>query len=99
MVLGTGAAANLSRLRLLEHHNRILEQRGYRKVSTCPSPTSFRFGDGRQGEVRRAADTPVGAEGSKGKFTASVLDTDSPALLRKGALEALGPQLEPPRDL
>ena len=42
----------------------------------------FRLGDGRLGEVRRAADTPAGFAGRRGKFTAFALEADIPALLR-----------------
>ena len=53
----------------------------------------------RLGELRHAADILVGIAGIKGEFTPSVLDADIPALLRKGAMEASGGQLEPPRDI
>ena len=33
------------------------------------------------------------------KFSAMLLDADTPAVLRKGALEELGGQLDVPRDL
>ena len=68
-------------------------------MSTYPSSTRYRFGGGLQGEARHAADIPVGAAESKAKFTACVPDADIPALLRKGALEKLGAQLDFPRDL
>ena len=48
--------------------------------------------------MRRAADTPAGVAESKGKFTAFALDADISALLRKGAAEALGGQLDFARD-
>ena len=44
--------------------------------------------------MKRAADIKVGIASSKGAFTAFVLDAEIPALLRKGALEALGAQLD-----
>ena len=50
---------------------------------------TFRFGDGRTGDVGFAADVTVGLAGSKGQFTAFALDSDIPALLSKGALESL----------
>ena len=77
-----GATANLARRRRLEHHNRTLGQKGYRKVSPYPSSARLRFGDGRLSEVRQAADISVGIAGSKANFNALVLDTDIPALLR-----------------
>ena len=52
------------------------------------------FGDGRIGEVRYAADIVVGIAGRRGAFTAFVMDAEIPALLRKGALDALGAQLD-----
>ena len=87
VVLDTGAAANLVCFRSLAHHNRILERRGIPRVTTYPSQARFRFGDGRLGEVRHAAAISVG-------FTAFVLGGGVPALLRKGAMEALGGQLD-----
>ena len=41
----------------------------------------------------------MGIAGSKRKFTAFELETDIPALLRKGATEKLGGQLDFPRDV
>ena len=54
-----------------------------------PAHALFKFGDGRTGEVRHAADIAVGVVGVKGTFTAFVLDSDIPALLSKGALGSL----------
>ena len=50
----------------------------------------FEFDGGRQGEVRCAADIPVGIAGGRGKLAAVVLEADTPALLCEGALKALG---------
>ena len=61
-------------------------------VSTNPSSARLHFGDGRLGEVRRAADIPAGIAENKGKFPAFALDADFPALLRMGAMEAPGGQ-------
>ena len=58
----------------------------------------FKFGDGIIGEVKRASDIKVGVAGCKGTFTAFVLDADTSALLRKGALEALGAYLDFEKD-
>ena len=52
--------------------------------------SSFRYGDGRVGDVRRAAVVPVAIVGYAGRFMAHVVDADIPALLRKVALETLG---------
>ena len=48
-----------------------------------PNPTiaRFKFGDGRVGEVRYAADIKVGIAERGGAFTAFVLVADIPALL------------------
>ena len=67
---------------------------GFPKVMPNPTMARFKFGDGRVGEVKHAADIKVGSAGRKGAFTAFVLDADIPALLRKGVLEALGGQLD-----
>ena len=58
----------------------------------------LRFRDGCLGEVRHADDIPAGIAGNTGNFTASAPDAEIPALLRKGALVALGGQLDFPRD-
>ena len=54
----------------------------------------FKFGGGRLGEVRCAADTKVGMVGRRGALAAFVLKADAPALLRQGAIEALGGQTD-----
>ena len=41
----------------------------------------------------------MGIAGSLGKLSAFALDAEIPALLRKGATEALGGQSDPPRDM
>ena len=69
------------------------------RVSTYPSSARFRFGDGCHGEVRHPADSPPGIARHTGKFPAFALDADFPALLRKGAMVALGGQLDFPRDV
>ena len=90
VALDTGATAKLLCSSWLARHSRILERRWSPRVTTCPSQTRFRFGDGRLGVVRHAADIPLGIVGNEGALTASALDGYSPALLRKGAMEALG---------
>ena len=94
VVLDTGATANLVGYSWLARQNRILERRGTLRATTLPSKATFRFGDGRLGEERHAADIPVGNTGNRGMFPAFALDGDVPALLPKGALESLGGQLE-----
>ena len=59
----------------------------------------FEFGDERVGELRYEADIKVAIAGCRGAFTACVLEAGIPALWRKGALEALGGQLEFERDI
>ena len=44
--------------------------------------------------MKHAADIKVGTAGRKGAFMAIALEAEIPALLRKGALEALGAQLD-----
>ena len=67
-----------------------MDPKGLQRASTYPSPARFRFGGGRLGQVSQAADIPVGVAGSKGNFPAFALEADIPALLREGAVEALG---------
>ena len=57
------------------------------------APARFKFGDGREGEVKHATDIKVGVAACKGAFTAFAPDADIPDLLREGAWEALGGQL------
>ena len=94
----TSASANLVCFRWLESQNRLPEEHGFQRVSTYPSKARFRSGDGRVGEVRHASDIPAGVAGNTGKFAAFALDADITAPLRDGAMEALGGQLDSPRD-
>ena len=80
--------------RWLGFHNRILQLRGYQRVATYSD-----LGDGRPGDVRRAANSSVGIAGNRSTLTAFVLGADTPALLRKGALRALGWQPDLSRDI
>ena len=68
-------------------------------ISTRPEFALSKFGGGRLGEVCFAADIPVGIAGCREAFTARVLEADIPAQSRKGALEALGGQLDFFRDM
>ena len=97
-LLDAGATANLVRRAWLANHNQVLERLGMEKVHLYPSAARFKFGDGRIGEVQYAANISVGIAGCKGAFTAFVMDAEVPALLRKGALEALGAQLDFAKD-
>ena len=94
VALDTGATANLVCFSWLAHHNSILEKHEFPKVTANPSEARFGFGDGRFREVCRAAEIPAWVAGNKGKFTASVLGGGVPALLRQGAMEALGGRLD-----
>ena len=71
-----------------------MEGQGIEKAYPYPAEARFKFGDGRIGEARYAADITVGIAGYKGSFTAFVLDAEIPALLCKGALEALYAKLD-----
>ena len=92
--LNTGATDILVCFRWLARRNRLFEKCGIQRAPTYPSTARFRFGDGRLGEVRHAVDILAGVAGKKGNFTAFVLEADIPALLRKGAMEKLGGQLD-----
>ena len=93
VVLDTGAAANLVCYNWLDNHNLFLGLQGLVKAVPYPSNARFEFGDGRIGEVKHVADIKVGIAGCKGASTAFVLGAEIPALLGKGASEALGAQL------
>ena len=94
VVSDTGATANIVCFSWLAHRNRIVEQRGIPRVTTYPAKARTRIGDGRLGGVRHTADIPAGIAGDREMFTAFALDSDIPALLRKGFMEALGGQLD-----
>ena len=89
VILDAGAAANLVRFQWRHHHNELLVNKGFPAVTTYPAQATFKFGDGRPGEVCHAADVTAGVAGIEGRFTAFVLDSDIPALLSRGALETL----------
>ena len=93
-ILEPGATANLVRFQWLRRHNELLVRRGFPAATTYQAHATFKFGDGRAGEVCRAADITVGVAGVKGVFTAFVLDSENPALLSKGALETLQGRLD-----
>ena len=98
VALDTGATANLVRRAWLANHNQFLERMGMEKAHLYPSAARFKFGDGRIGEVQYAANITIGIAGCKGTFTAFVMDAGIPALLRRGALEALGAQMDFAKD-
>ena len=89
-VRGTGVQANLVCFKRSGYHNSVLKK--WRSALAQPyfARARFKFGDGRPGEVRYAAGSPVGIAGGPGKFADFLLQAEIPALLRKGALRAAG---------
>ena len=77
-VLDTGATANLVRLKWLANHKSHLQKTGLPKVNTYPAAARIKFGDGRIGEVRPAADIQVGIAGRKSTCSAFVLEAAFP---------------------
>ena len=98
VVLLAGTAANLVCFKWLGNHISLPRKTGGPKVNTYLAMARFRFGDSRIGDVRYASDIKVGTPGSSGAVAAFVLEADVAALLRAGALEALGGQLDSARD-
>ena len=72
------------------NRNLLPEKHGAPRVSTYPACRRFKFGDGRRGAERFAAESTAGIACFKETFAAFALDADTPALLSKGSLEALG---------
>ena len=97
--LDTGAAADLVCFKWLERHNEISERYGVPRGQAYLARARLKFGDGRSGEIRCAADIPAIIAGNRGVFTAFVLGAATPALSRKGALGTLGGQLGFSRDI
>ena len=96
--LDTGARANLVWFRQLAHQHSPLGEMGPPRLMTHPGGARFKFRNGRMGDVRFAVDIAMGIGGAKGSFTTFVLDSDTPALWIKGALEAPGGRLDFSRD-
>ena len=71
----------------------ILQALGRPLAKITPGFASFRYGDGRVGDVHRAAVIPIAIVGYAGHFMAYVVDADIPALLGKEALETLAGHL------
>ena len=88
VVLDAGAAASLGCYEWLERRNSILERRGVPCAEPHPACAGFDLGDGRLGDVRYRSEISAGIAGGRGNIL---------ALLRKGALEALGGQLDSSR--
>ena len=76
-VWGTGATANRVCFRCPGNRNLLLREHGCRRVSTHPTCARFKLRGSRLGEVR---------------FTARILKSNAPTLLRRGELEARGGQ-------
>ena len=76
----------------------MLGKMGLPRVPTFPAQAQLKFGGGTKEGVGFFADITAGIAEAAGHFTASVLDADIPASLRKGGLEALGAQRDFPRD-
>ena len=92
-IIDTGASANLVGVNWLNNRNAILKALGRPLAKIAPAFASFRYGDGRVGDVHRAAVIPIAIVGYAGHFMAYVVDADIPALLGKEALETLAGHL------
>ena len=99
VALDSGATANLDCFDLLSRHNSVLWKWGIPPAQPYPARGRFKFGNGRLREVRFSASIPVGMSGGRGRSRAFALGAHVPALLRKGALEALGARLDLPRNV
>ena len=81
VILDTGATAILVRFRWLNRHNSTSGKVGLPRVSIYPAQARIKFGNGRTGDVRFAADMTAGIAGAKGNFTAFAPGADIPALV------------------
>ena len=97
VVQETGAMTNLVCVKLLGRHNSILGRWGVPGAGPYPARARFKFGDGRPGEVRVAEGIPAEIAGGRGKWTAFGQQADAPAVMRKGALGALGGKVDSSR--
>ena len=93
VIIGTRALANLVGAHWLNNRNAILKALGRPLAKIAPAFASFRYGDGRVGDVHRAAIIPIAIVGYAGHFMAYVVEADIPALLGEEALETLGGHL------
>ena len=82
--------ANLGCSKWLDRHDSNLERWRVPRAETFPARARFKFDDGRLRGVRLAATIPLGIPGGRGLSAAFVLEADIRAVLRKGALEAVG---------
>ena len=90
VVLHTGAPANLVCFNCLENHNSHLQQVGIPPKMVHSTTARFKFGNGRIGEARYAADLKVGIAVRRGSIAVFALGEAIPASGSRGALEALG---------
>ena len=88
-ILDTGASVNLAHLNRLANRNAILASFGIDKARIVPADASFKFGDGRIGDVHKAAVFTIDIAGHIGKTTAVAVDADIPALYGDDAFEIL----------
>ena len=93
VVIYTGASANLVGVDWLNKRNALLRAFGQPLAKPAPVFASFRFGDGRVGDVHKAAILPISIVGYTGQLMAYVADAAVPDLLGKEALETLGGHL------
>ena len=98
-VFDAEAAANLVCFKWFEHHNEILGRQGAPRAGPYPISARPKFADGRLGEVLCAADSSGGIEGKCGAPTTFAPEAEIPALLRRGALGALGWQMDSFREI
>ena len=99
MCIAEGLPANPVCYKWLGRRNNILVLWGGPRAETYPACARFKFGRGRFGEVRCAAGIPVRIAGNRGKIAALAPNAGIPALLPERGLEAVGGQLDFPRNI
>ena len=85
VILDTVALANLVGADWLNNRNAIPNALGRPQAKITPALASFRCGDGRVGDVHRAAIIPIAIVVYTRHFMAYVADNDIPVLLGKEA--------------
>ena len=85
VALDTGATANLVCFKWLGNHNSFLRKIGHQNVMPYSTMARLKFGDGRVGELKHAADIKDGTAGRRAALAAFALEADIPAFLRKKA--------------
>ena len=99
VALETGAAANPDCFKWSGRHNSILGRGGVPRAEIYRACARFILGGGSRGEARCVAHLPAEVAGGGGKFPALALEATLPALLREGALEALGGHFDSARNV